>query len=89
MPRPVAREVAQGFFGGVVVAQKPRPTVGPIGVWPIGFDGDDAEAAPFDEQAGDVGPNPVELLCPVRRFADQDVRRAWIDAVQDPNGRRL
>jgi hypothetical protein len=47
--------------------------VDPVGVRPVGFDGDRAEPPLADQSLGDLCPDSIKLVGAVRRFADEDV----------------
>ncbi len=49
--------------------------IDPGGVGPVGLDGDEVEAAPFDEGLRDPRPHPVELARAVGGLAQQDEAR--------------
>jgi hypothetical protein len=74
-PHP-AREVSetrQGLLGRGDASPAPDVAVDPLGVRPVGLDGDGREVALLDETAGDLGALAVELLGAVGAVADQDV----------------
>ena len=65
-------EAAQRVVG-VGGARRGRDvTVHPIGIGPVSLDGDRVEAELVDQSPGETGALSVELVRPVRRFADHD-----------------
>jgi hypothetical protein len=68
-----ALEAAQGLLGGSILAAAAHVAVHAVGVGPVAFDGDRAEALVLDEPPGDGRPLFVELVRAVARLADEHV----------------
>src|SRR6266545_7524501 len=68
-------EVAERLFGAAIGALVTHEAIGPVGIGPVCFRGDDVEAFLRDERASELGTDAIELLRAVRRLTHQDETR--------------
>ena len=65
-----SREISEGRLGIGIVTRMPDPAIDPIGIRPIGFDGDNVEPLFRDQCLRQLGAGPVKLVRAVRGFTD-------------------
>jgi hypothetical protein len=70
-PHP-GRKAGERLVVGLLERTVANVAVDTVGVRPVGFDGDDREAVPLDQPAGDGRPRPVELRRTMGGLAQED-----------------